>query len=400
MKTHLREAILTIALLIIVRSYSLLPLQPISAPRCHRNMKLKRMGLFSSFISGSSPKSLNSSLPTYKEDIETTTNDEPERVPTSPSNVNSFIRNSRTLNPYRSQVIFSSDHEWEEFSDYSRKQSERNDKYDPFWEQVKMEARAVLEVEPEAGPQIYQGVLSQTSLLEAICTIISHRIETELISAPAIKNLFLENLSAEDEACIRLDLEAVATRSPSVESAMLAILFHNGFQALVCYRLGSRLWRAGRTALAYYMQSKVSRIYSADIHPACTMGSSIYLRTGAGVVIGETAMVGNDTSLAEGVTLGGTGKERGDRHPKIGNGVIIQDGGTILGNIPVGDGAIVTAKSIVTKPVPPLAIVSGVPAKISGYRELNEEAFSDDLQVHLVAKYLEEWKKINATISK
>lgn len=282
---------------------------------------------------------------------------------------------------------------------HSQNQAKIKENYDPFWEQVKMEAKSVLEIEPEAGPQIYQGILSQSSLLEAICTIICHRIETELIPAPAIKNLFLENLSAEDEGCIRLDLEAVATRSPSVESAMHAILFHNGFQALVCYRLGSRLWRAGRTALAYYMQSKVSRIYSADIHPACTMGSSIYLRTGAGVVIGETAVVGNDTSLSEGVTLGGTGKERGDRHPKIGKGVIIQDGGTILGNIPVGDGAVVTAKSIVTKPVPPLAIVSGVPAKITGYRELNKDAFNDDIQEHLVAKYLEEWKRMNSTRS-
>ena len=399
-KARLREAAIATTLLSLVSSFSFLQIgRHIPSRQCHRNAKTRI--LFSSAINESPSISFNSSIPMQHEDADLLGSDGPEILPSIVSKAlwGSSTSSSKTFNPYRSQVLFSSDIDWEDFLEYSHQQAQINEKYDPFWEQVKMEARAVLEKEPEAGPQVYQGILSQSSLLEAICTVICHRIETELISAPAIKNLFLENLSADDEGCIRLDLEAVSTRSPSVESAMHAILFHNGFQALVCYRLGSRLWRAGRTALAYYMQSKVSRIYSADIHPACTMGSSIYLRTGAGVVIGETAVVGNDTSLSEGVTLGGTGKERGDRHPKIGKGVIIQDGGTILGNIPVGDGAVVTAKSIVTKPVPPLAIVSGVPAKIIGYRELNKDAFDDDLQEHLVAKYLEEWKKMNSTRS-
>lgn len=267
---------------------------------------------------------------------------------------------------------------------------------DPFWEQTKLEALAALKKEPAAGPQLYQGILSQSSLLEAICTVIAHDIETELIPATEIKNLFLDVLLPDDCFKIRMDLQAVATRSPSVGSAMDTILFHNGFHALVCYRLGHRLWQANRTSLAYYMQSTVSRTYSADIHPACTMGYGIYLRTGAGIVIGETAVVGNDTSILEGVTLGGTGKEAGDRHPKVGNGVIIHDGGTVLGNIHVGDGSVVEAKSIVTKPVPPLAIMSGVPARISGFRNLSVESFQDDdLQHHLIDKYLEKWRQID-----
>lgn len=209
------------------------------------------------------------------------------------------------------------------------------------------------------------------------------------------QNLFLEMLTPKDEYTIRLDLQAVATRSPSVDNAFSAILFHNGFHALVCYRVGHRLWSAGRTGLAKYMQSAVSRMYSADIHPACRLGSGIYVRVGAGVVIGETAVVGNDVSILEGVTLGGSGKEAGDRHPKVGNGVIIYDGGTVLGNIPVGDGAIIMAKSIVTKPVPPLAIMSGVPARIQGYRDLHESAFEeDDLQDHLAVKYLSKWQTL------
>jgi serine O-acetyltransferase len=124
------------------------------------------------------------------------------------------------------------------------------------------------------------------------------------------------------------------------------------------------------------------------------MGSGIYLCSSAGVVIGETAVTGNDVSILHGVTLGGSGKELGDRHPKVGNGVILQDGATVLGNISVGHGAVVTAKAIVTKPVPPLAIVSGVPAKVKSYRSLNAEDFNDDLDRHLAFKYLDEWQDL------
>uniref|UniRef100_A0A7S2PMX6 serine O-acetyltransferase n=1 Tax=Leptocylindrus danicus TaxID=163516 RepID=A0A7S2PMX6_9STRA len=163
-------------------------------------------------------------------------------------------------------------------------------------------------------------------------------------------------------------------RSPSVGDALTAILFNRGLHALVCHRVSHRLWKADRTGLAKYLQSTVSRIYQADIHPAATFGSGIYMNCGSGIVIGETAVVGDDVSILQSVTLGGTGKERGDRHPKVGRGVILQDGATVLGNIKVGDGAVITAKSIVTKEVPPLARVSGVPAKVRSYREAIADA--------------------------
>ena len=293
-------------------------------------------------------------------------------------------------NPYRSKLLQDED-DWEQFM-LSINNKDVNVVVDPFWEQIRFEAKRAVRVEPEAGPQIYQGILSQPSLMVAFVTVVAHQLETELIPAVQIKNLFLSLLTAEDEFCIRMDLQAVAARSPSVNGALTALLFHNGFHALIAYRVGHRLWLADRKGLAYYMQSVVSRKYSADIHPACRMGHGIYLRVGAGVVIGETAVVGNDVSILEGVTLGGTGKESGDRHPKIGNGVIIQDGGAVLGNIHVHDGAVVAAKSIVTKPVPPLAIVSGVPARIKEYRSLTAASFDDDLQAHLWHKYVKEWK--------
>ena len=264
-----------------------------------------------------------------------------------------------------------------------------------LWEQAKTEAQHALTVEPHAGTQLYQGILWHKSLLEAIVTNISHEIETELMPATAIKNLFLEALTPEDEKAIELDIMAVAMRSPSSGNIMTTILFHKGFHSLVCYRVGHRLWEAGRSGLAYYMQSIVSRKFAADIHPAARIGPGTYLSSGGGVVIGETAVVGQDTSILQGVTLGGTGKENGDRHPKIGNGVILHPGATVLGNISVGDGAVVAPKSIVTKPVPFLARVRGVPARIEAYRDLTKEEFDrSDLCRHLGSKYMDVWRKL------
>ena len=244
---------------------------------------------------------------------------------------------------------------------------------DPLWEQVKLEAQHTLANEPSAGPMLYTLVLSQPSLLEAIINIVSNEIATEMITATTIQNLFRDVLTTpEAQQSIALDLMASAMRSPSSidSTALTALLFHQGLHALVCQRLAHALWKEERTGLAYYLQSTVSRVYSVDIHPAARFGSGIYLNAGsAGVVIGETALIDHDVTILQGVTLGGTGKERGDRHPKVGRGVILQPSCSVLGNIQVAEGAIVTAKSIVTKNVPAFARVSGVPAKVKSFRE-------------------------------
>jgi len=270
-----------------------------------------------------------------------------------------------------------------------------------LWEQIQLEAKLALQTEPEVGPQIYQSVLSQPTLLDALSSVIAQEIETELIPSTQLVNLICEMLSPHEEDLLALeqDVIAAATRSPSIDSALTAMLHNTGLHALVAFRVGHRLWNAQRKGLAYYLQSTVSRRYSADLHPACTMGLGIYLKAGAGgIVIGETAKIGNNVSIMQGVTLGGTGKERGDRHPKVGSGVILGNDASVLGNIPVGDGAVVTSKSIVTKPVDPLAVVTGVPAKVIRYRSLlNEEdaqlEFNTDLSEHLAVKYLDTWKE-------
>jgi serine O-acetyltransferase len=215
-------------------------------------------------------------------------------------------------------------------------------------------------------------------LIDALASIICHEIETELIPATALKTLILDQLNLEDDINLHLDVIASANRNPSSgRTALTAVLFHQGLHALVCYRVAHRLWQADRTGMAMYVQSTVSSKYAADIHPACEIKGGVYLSVGGGVVIGETARVGNDVTILQGVTLGGTGKEAGDRHPKVGDGVILHCGATVLGNLQVGRGAVITAKSIVTKPVPDLARVSGVPATVKSFRELAEEGFVD-----------------------
>lgn len=265
---------------------------------------------------------------------------------------------------------------------------------DPLWHQIRAEATRALGPEPEAGPQLYQGILSHSSLLEAIVTIVANEIETSLMPATALENLFLSTLTPQDQVAIHLDIMAVTTKSASVVNHAMACLFHKGLHAMVCFRVGHVLWKQGRTGLAYYMQSTVSAKYSADIHPAAKIGFGIYLNAGGGIVIGETAVVGHDVCILQGVTLGGTGtEEKSDRHPKVGTGVVLHEGSTVLGNIPIGDGAVVMPKSIVTKPVPPLARVSGIPARIVGYRDL--EAFEEtELELHLGIKYKQAWQQL------
>jgi len=254
---------------------------------------------------------------------------------------------------------------------------------DPLWEQILIEGQYIIEQQPSAGPQIYTHILSQPSLIQAITSIVSHEISTQLIPAVSLQNLFLEMLVPEEDfPAIALDIVASAMMSPSFtedDKALNSVLFNQGLHALVCHRLAHRLWKADRTGLAVYIQSTVSRQYSTDIHPAATFGKAIYLNAGsAGVVIGETAVIDDDVIILQGVTLGGTGKERGDRHPKVKTGAILQQSCSVLGNIEVGEGAVVTAKSIVTKPVLPHHRVSGVPARDKGEVKRFQQQENDD----------------------
>ena len=164
----------------------------------------------------------------------------------------------------------------------------------------------------------------------------------------------------------RADLQAVRDRDCACCGYATPFLYYKGFHALQAHRVAHWLWQQGRKPLALFFQNRISVEFGVDIHPAARIGRGIMLDHATGVVIGETATVGDDVSIMQGVTLGGTGKESGDRHPKVGSGVLISAGATILGNIHIGDGAMIAAGSVVLHEVPPHTAVAGVPAKVVG----------------------------------
>ena len=174
------------------------------------------------------------------------------------------------------------------------------------------------------------------------------------------------------------DLRAVYERDPACKGYVQPFLFFKGFQALQTQRIAHWLWGQGRETMAFYLQSRMSEIFQVDIHPATRIGSGVFIDHGTGIVIGETAVIGDDVSLLQGVTLGGTGAERGDRHPKIGRGVLLGAGAKVLGNIQIGDYAKVASGSVVLKPVPPHCTAAGGPARLVNCPTGDEPARSMD----------------------
>jgi serine O-acetyltransferase len=164
----------------------------------------------------------------------------------------------------------------------------------------------------------------------------------------------------------RADLMAVLDRDPACHRLLQPILFFKGFQAVQAYRIAHWLWRRGRTDMAYFVQMRVSEVFGVDIHPAARIGKGLMIDHAHSIVIGETAVVGDNVSMLHSVTLGGTGKEDGDRHPKIGDGVLIGAGAKVLGNIRVGNCSRIAAGSVVLADVPPCSTVAGVPARVVG----------------------------------
>src|SRR5690606_35565971 len=199
-----------------------------------------------------------------------------------------------------------------------------------------------------------------------------HRLAERLahrdLGATLIRQTYAEMLEAWPEwsTILRVDIQAYYDRDPACDRFSMPMLYFKGFHAIQTHRLAHWLWLRGRRDLALYLQSRSSTVFQTDIHPECRMGKGIFLDHATGVVIGQTAVVEDNVSLLHGVTLGGTGKAGGDRHPKIRHGVLIGAGAKILGNIEIGHCSKVAAGSVVLRPVPPNRTVAGVPARIIG----------------------------------
>jgi serine O-acetyltransferase len=239
---------------------------------------------------------------------------------------------------------------------------------DPVWTTMRSEAEEIVAREPALAGFVYAYVLNHERLEEAIAHRVSDRLDHGSVDAGIIRPAFAEMYAAQPELAttLRADLVAVLDRDPATSRFVEPALYFKGFHAIQAQRLSHWLYSSGRQDFAFYLQSRASEVFQVDIHPAVPMGRGIFIDHATGVVIGQTSVIEDDVSILQNVTLGGTGKELGDRHPKIRRGVLIGAGAEILGNIEIGHCSRVAAGSVVLQAVPPNTTVAGVPARVVG----------------------------------
>ncbi|MEI9993704.1 MAG: serine O-acetyltransferase [Rhizomicrobium sp.] len=238
---------------------------------------------------------------------------------------------------------------------------------DPIWHFLRGQAEALAEREPALASFVHAIVLKHERLESALSYHLAKKIGSDDLSPMMMREIFDEAMADDPSIgdAMRADLAAVFDRDPACKAHVDAFLFYKGFQALQCHRFAHWLWRHERRAMALFIQSRVSELFQVDIHPAAAMGKGIMIDHATGVVIGETAVVEDDVSIMQGVTLGGTGKETGNRHPKVRRGVLISLGAKILGNIEIGEYSRIGAGSVVLRNVPPGCTAVGVPARLT-----------------------------------
>ena len=239
---------------------------------------------------------------------------------------------------------------------------------DPIWSALRVQAEELAVSEPELASFAHATILKHDRLEDALSYHLARKLGGEDLSPLQLREIFAEAFVGDKTfgEAVRADLAAVYQRDPACHCYAQAFLFFKGFHALECYRVAHFLWTGGRELMALFIQNRMSDLFSVDIHPAARLGRGIMIDHATGVVIGETAVVGDDVSMLHGVTLGGTGKQNEDRHPKIGRGVLLSVGAKVLGNIQIGEYSRVGAGSVVLKPVPPYTTVAGVPARVIG----------------------------------
>ena len=237
-----------------------------------------------------------------------------------------------------------------------------------IWCALRREVEEDARREPILASFLYAAVLNHKSFEEALSFHLASKLASPTIHAITLRDVMMHAHGEDPEIADAAvaDLRAVHDRDPASRGYSSPFLYFKGFHGLQCYRIAHHLWKQGRHALALQMQGQISEVFAMDIHPAARIGRGIMIDHGTAVVIGETAVMEDDVSMLHEVTLGGTGKEMGDRHPKIRRGVLIGAGAKIIGNIEIGEGAKIGSSAVVLQPVPPHTTVAGVPAKVVG----------------------------------
>lgn len=250
----------------------------------------------------------------------------------------------------------------------------------PVWAALRNEAEAAARSEAALASLVAAVILNHDSLGDALSYQLARKLGDQELRAMSLRDTIEEAYEVQPSIVetAEYDLKAVFERDPACKGYVQPFLFFKGFLALQTYRVAHWLWSQGREPMALYLQSRSSELAQVDIHPAAKMGSGIFLDHGTGIVVGETAVVGDDVSMLHGVTLGGTGAQRGDRHPKIGKGVLLGAGAKVLGNIVIGDYAKIASGSVVLRAVPAGCTAAGVPARIMNCPTCEEPARSMD----------------------
>ncbi|MEG9862493.1 MAG: serine O-acetyltransferase [Parvularculales bacterium] len=260
---------------------------------------------------------------------------------------------------------------------------------DPVWTRVRQDAHALTEEEPALASFLLAAVLNHSRLDDVLCRHLAQKLANQEVSATLLQQVFDEAMSADADigvAC-RADIVAVYNRDPACTNYLEPIIYFKGFHALQSYRVAHWLWQKDRRPMALYLQNRISEVFAVDIHPAAQIGRGIMVDHATGLVIGETAVVEDEVSMLHGVTLGGTGKQTGDRHPKVRRGSLIAAGAKILGNIEIGECARIGAGSVVLEDTPAHSTAVGVPAKVVQRGEKHEPAQEMD---HMIC--CEDWQ--------
>ena len=254
--------------------------------------------------------------------------------------------------------------------------TENSRAHDPIWESIRDEVAQEAQREPILTSFLHATILEHQSLEDALSFHLAGKLATSNLPAMLIREVIDQALAEASEIreAVRADVRAVRERDPATNGYSVPLLYFKGFHALQAYRVAHWLWQQQRRSLALYLQNRISEVFSVDIHPAARIGMGILIDHGTSVVVGETAVVEDNVSMLHEVTLGGTGKETEDRHPKVRHGVLIGTGAKILGNVEVGAGAKVAAGSVVLDDVPAHCTVAGVPARVVGRPEVDEPA--------------------------
>ncbi len=246
----------------------------------------------------------------------------------------------------------------------------------PVWAALRNEAQASARTESALASLLAAVILNHKSLGDALSYQLARKLGDQELRAMSLRDICEEAYYGDPSMVEKAeyDLKAVFERDPACKGYVQPFLFFKGFLALQTHRVAHWLWAEGRETLAFYLQSRSSELFQVDIHPATTIGRGVFIDHGTGIVIGETAVIGDDVSMLQDVTLGGTGAEQGDRHPKVGKGVLLGAGAKVLGNITIGDYAKIASGSVVLKPVPAGCTAAGVPARLMNCPTCDEPA--------------------------